>query len=104
MPGATLRTAMTLAVLALISACAPKEADYDLSEETAAAPPTTLIPTSAFETPRAEGATASVRLDEDQGALAARAEALRRRAAALSATSPIADETRARLESARPEG
>lgn len=104
MSGAIPRIATLVAALALLPACAPREAGYEVSEAVAAAPPTTLIPTAAFEAPRAEGAAATVRLGEDQGALAARAEALRRRAAALSATSPIADETRARLEGARPEG
>lgn len=95
-----MRSAGAVAIVALIAACAPREAEYEVSERAAAAPPATLIPTAAFETPRAEGIAGTARLDEDRAALAARAEALRGRAAALSATPPISDEARARLEGA----
>jgi hypothetical protein len=96
--------ALIALIVALVAACAPREAGYELSERAASAPPSTLIPTVAFDAPMAEGVAGTLRLDEDRAALAARAEALRGRAASLSATQPISTEDRARLEATRPEG
>lgn len=81
----------------LVGGCAPREAQYELSETAAAAPPPRLIPTQDFAEPTAEGAAATARLGEDRSALAARAAALQGRAAALSAAPLLNEAERARL-------
>ncbi len=81
----------------LVGGCAPREAQYELSETAAAAPPPRLIPTQDFAGPTAEGVAATARLGEDRSALAARAAALQGRAAALSAAPLLTEAERARL-------
>lgn len=90
------------AVAALVSvvACAPREADYALSERARDAPAPTLAPTASFDAPLEGGIAASVRLEAEREALAARAAALRARGATLSQGAVVDAEARARLEAA----
>ncbi|MBP7002490.1 hypothetical protein [Amaricoccus sp.] len=86
-----------LAMLALVG-CAPPEAAAPVSEHVRAAPPPHLLPTSAFEAPRAEGLASAQSVEAERDALAARAAALRARGAALSGTPVLEEGERARLE------
>ena len=81
----------------VLAACAPEEARVPISESAQAAPPPRLVPTARFDAALAGAAPAAERLGEERAALAARAEALRARAAALD--SPVVDPAvRPRLE------
>lgn len=94
------RPLAALLLLFAAAGCAPPEATVPISARAASAPAPTLLPTAAFEAPRAEAATAGVELAADRDALAARAEALRSRGAALSARPVLAPTDRDRLEAA----
>ena len=77
-------TACLLSVLAMAAACTPPEvASVPISEAARTAPPPRLAPTASFDAALA-GAAPDARALEDQAAdLAARAAALRARAAGL---------------------
>jgi hypothetical protein len=92
--------AIALVAVAALAACAPPEAQYELSEAARSAPPARLLPTAAFDEARARGAADVARLGPETDAAAARAEALRARGAALSAAPVLGDAERARLEAA----
>jgi hypothetical protein len=101
MPGPRpVRSASALVALVALAGCAPREADFTISERARAAPPPALAPTARFEAPLAEGAESAGRLDAESAALAARASALRARAAALAGAAVLKQEDRARLAGA----
>lgn len=84
------------AVLALAACEAPRGAVPPMSPEAARAPEPELLETARFGGALAEAGPRTERLTAEQGSLAARAEALRDRAAALD--DPVMDdEERARL-------
>lgn len=77
-------------VAALVAGCAPPPgAEAPLSPAARARPAPTLAPTAAFDAPLAAAGPDARRLDEASAALAARAEALRARAAGLGG--PVVD-------------
>ncbi len=85
--------------LALLAACAPREAEIPMSEAARAAPPPRLDETAAFDAALAQAQPDAERLGAGATDLAARAAALRARADALSA--PVVDpDTRSRLDAA----
>jgi hypothetical protein len=76
--------------LLLAAGCdAPDAARLPLSDAARGAPPPRLAPTSNFDAALASASPDAVRLSEESAVLAARAEALRLRAAALSP--PVVD-------------
>lgn len=90
----------SLAALVLFAGCgAPEEALVPISEDARAAPPPRLVETARFDDVRAAAGPDAERLRTDAATLAARAEALRARAAGLSG--PIVDPAvRPRLDAA----
>lgn len=91
-----------LALALALAGCAPREAQAPVSERVRTAPPPYLVPTAAFEAPRAEGLASARSVEAERDALAARAEALRARGAALSGADVIDPAERERLEAATP--
>ena len=99
LPLPPLRPACLALGLALLAACAPKEAEIPISDAARAAPPPRLGETAAFDAALARSQPDAERLGAGAEDLGARAAALRARAAALSA--PVVDpDTRSRLEAA----
>jgi hypothetical protein len=90
-PQPTLRVALVFG-LTLLACCAPREADYPLSEHVRAAPQPDLVPTARFDEPISGGAETAARLEEETRALSLRAAALRARGAALAGSDPGAPE------------
>lgn len=93
---------------ALVAGCltgceAPPEAQFPISERAAALPRPELGETARFGRIAADSAATAQSIDADRATLAARAEALRARAAELSGPI-IEDEARDRLRTARDEG
>ncbi len=76
---------VTLAAAGLAACGAPPDAEVPTSEEARAAPPPMLVETARFDSALAEAAPSAERLADERDALAARAAALRERAAALDA-------------------
>lgn len=97
------RGAAAALALALLACAPPPEADHPISERVRDAPPPRLRPTAEFEAPLRQGVAAAERIGPERDALAARAEALRARAAALSQAEVVDAEGRGRLDAARPE-
>jgi hypothetical protein len=91
-----------ICVALLVAGCGtPEAARVAPTPAARTGPPPRLVPTAEFDAALAGAAPDAARLEEAGAALAARAEALRARAAALSA--PVVDPAmRPRLEQAQP--
>jgi hypothetical protein len=95
----------TLVAAVLLAACAPDDpALLPPSDRVRAAPEPQLMPTAAFDAALAAGPRDIARIEDESDALAARAAALRARAEALQASSPIPPDEAGRLRAATATG